>query len=524
MTVNLYFIYYHVTAGAGNAETLSLLLDVSRGQDVNIVCFSGRTALDYTHETLNWLQSEDKGKERLSYFDDFNLVFPNCSEESLRNLKQRYMNCEAVLKKFGALERTNAHIPVEQHCRDMAFSSSKNGTYVVASATPYAALVRLTSFLFYSKSNADLFLLSYKSFISPLELLKLFKIRFYILNNLPEKAVVLSDNSAFSLGLTFEDIELIILQFRVIEDMGKSGRGSDDNRDRKSPYVQEGPDKNSEADENSPPSVTGVMRRNSFARKRGESIGTKESKGFIKGVETSVHPEDNDDIFSVHNICIGKINCNDDEEILRKLLGSLKKCFDGVEMMSNNLVLRTSGRYFLFENIDIRREFKESTLWSCQLTGNVNESGTFVVPGVVEAQAPCKISSITLRCKPGPKMMRGKAVFELHISFADVLGPCELLEEAAVSAIKDELCFTCAKVLYGFACDAYAPNLPLLRPRLLTSKSTIDVFEEALESQSRSEMEALQACQRQISVLEIETSQSEGKVYRSCVFICWNFT
>jgi hypothetical protein len=132
---------------------------------------------------------------------------------------------------------------------------------------------------------------------------------------------------------------------------------------------------------------------------------------------------------------------------------------------------------------------------------------------VTAAHAPCFIKSLSLRCKPAHKMMRGKAVYELQTSFVDTVPLAQVgiqLEEAVIAALKEDLCLLCAKVLYGFACDAFSPDIPLLRaPRLLSSKSTIDIFEEASESQSRGEMEALQSCQRQISFLENEFSRQE---------------
>mmetsp|Transcript_20244 Transcript_20244/g.34135 ORF Transcript_20244/g.34135 Transcript_20244/m.34135 type:complete len:1344 (-) Transcript_20244:174-4205(-) len=505
----------HYAAGAGNAETLSLLLDVSHGQDVNILCFSGYTALDYVHKVLAWLENDDLSLEIPSFVDDFNLKFSR-SDASRRKWKQKYIKSEAVLKKFGALERTNANISVEQNCRDMTFTSAKSGAYSIATATPYAALVRLTSFLFYSKAEADLFLLSYKSFIGPSELLKLFKVRFYMLTNLPEKAVSICDDLAFQNGTTFQGVEVITLQLQALEAIGQrnsltTAKNSGGTEDGGAGEEDSNSNSNSSGDSNQVnKSETGILRRNSFARKRGESIGTKDSAGYIKGMETSVQPADNNDVFSVHNICFGKPSCSNDGEILPKLLECLNRCFDGIEMISNCLVLRGSGRYFLFENVSVLRDFKGSTSWSCILGGDCSQGGDFFVPGVAEAQAPCKINSLSLRCKPAPKMMRGKAVFELQISFSNVMGPCAALEDDVISTIKDELCLTCAKVLYGFACDAFSPNIPLLRPRLLTSKSTIDVFEEATEMQSRGEMEALQACERQVSILENEFNQSEG--------------
>lgn len=474
--------------GAGNAETVSLLLEVGRGQDINTPCFSGNTALDYVNKTLAWLETGDTSAEELPFFSDFNVVFTSVDYEKK---KQKYMRCQAVLKKHGALERTNAFISVEQGCRDMTFSSAKGGTYAIASATPYAALLRLTSFLFYSKKDAELLLLTYKAYITPSELLRLCKIRFYQLNNLPEKSLALCDEQSFQLGVSFDEAEHVTLQLLALEDTSED----QNNGDRATVSTTSSSEKE----------LAEGMEQQSLGRKN----SSRDSKNYIKGVDTSVQQSsDNESSFIVQNSCIGKIfsGC-DNLSILKKLLACLSRCFDGVEMVSHSLILRDSGRFFILENLSMSRVYKDSTSWSCRLVSPSSESG-FRIPGVSVAQAPCKITSLSLRCMPAHKMMRGKAVFELQVSFLDNIAQSIQVEAAVLAAHKEELSLLCAKVLFGFACDAFSPDIPLLRaPRLLTSKSTIDMFEEASPSASQGEMEALQSCQRQIAVLEKEFNQ-----------------
>jgi hypothetical protein len=509
-SVDMYVLFYHRVllpphaTGAGNAETLSLLLEVGQGQDVNTICFRGFTPLDYVNKTLSWLETSDPNPTRPLFFDDFNLVFSR-NEDIRRRVKQKYVNCRGMLKKFGAVERTDAKVSVEQTCRDMTFSGARGGAYSVAAATPFAAVRRLTSFLFYSKEDAELLLLTYKAYISPSELLRLFKIRFYQLNNLPEKALALCDAVAVQLGVSFDDIEQVGLRLVALEDStaeegtaaggGGSGVGEGGGKEEKD--------------------LAESMRQQSLVRKRGDSITAKDAgkKNFIKGVETSLQPSrtDDDESFTVQNTCIGKIYNGDEKAILRKLLSCLARCFDGVEIVSNTLILRESGRYFNLENLSMSRVFKDSTSWSCRLAGDSSQPSV-QVPGVTAAQAPCQITSLSLRCKPAHKMMRGKAVFELQASFSDQVAGALQLEEAVVAGLKDEMCLMCAKVLYGFACDAFSPDIPLLRaPRLLASRSTIDMFEEASDAQCRGEMEALQSCQQQLVVLENEFNRQESE-------------
>ena len=364
--------------------------------------------------------------------------------------------------------------------------------------TPYATLLRLTSFLFYSKEEAELLLLTYKSYISPYELLRLFKIRFYHLTKLPEKALALCNASAFQLGVSFDEVEHITLQLLALEDKdldNKSSKYANENRDESSSSSSE-------------KELVDGMERQSLVRKRGDSVTSTGAKNYIKGVDTSLQlSSSNESAFTVQNSCIGKIYSGDDMSILNKLMECLRKCFDSVEMVSHALILRGSGRFFILENVSMCRTYRDITSWSCRLVSDNSTQSGLRIPGVSEIQVPCKISSLSLRCMPAHKMMRGKAVYELQVSFVDTIAQSIELDAAVLATHKEELCLVCAKVLFGFACDAFSPDIPLLRaPRLLTSKSTIDIFEEASDTKCRGEMEALQSCQRQLTFLENEFS------------------
>ena len=472
--------------------TLSLLLEVSESQDINTPCFRGFTALDYVNNILPLLDGLEES-ERLAFLDGLDVIIPGPTDVKGRELlRKKYFDCQTILKNHGAVDRIKSDISVEQNCRDMTFLMESNGSYSIAASTPYALLLRLTSFVFYSKESAIDMLLTYKNYIHPLELLTLLKIRFYFLTHLPAKALALCNDSTFRKGVTLCDNEHIILHLMSLKNDNDCSNFDDEKMKigrTSSVSSEDGGLSVSQRD------IVDGMERNSLKRVKNYL--------YIKGVDTTIVPSSDEDEYIVQNSCVGKTIEGDELLIFDKFLTCMKKCFDSVEMVSTSLVLRLSGRFFILDNVTVSVDFKKSTSWTCRLICDQSQP-PFHLPGTTSKQAVCKMKAITLRCIPAHKMMRGKSVFALQMSFMDPAAKSIQLEEDAVFAIKDEVCLTCAKVLYGIACDAFSPDIPLMRsaPLLTSKKSTVDILEEASAIQRRGEMEALPCCHHQMSKLE----------------------
>jgi hypothetical protein len=234
----------------GNDIALSLLL--TNGADPNAVDHSGKTALDIIENKLDELMGQslrsstdeeslstsppsksilqglmggatttDLSTEDCASADDSNSDLRNSSNlavslptftlqlmiqglgfgshhnsnkkssahSSASNPLDRYQHCSQLLLSNGAGKRMNANLPIETNCRDMTFSYAKNGTYSVASATPWALLSRLTTFPHFSVYHATSLLSTYRLYLQPIQLLRLIRLRFYMLTNLSEELV-----------------------------------------------------------------------------------------------------------------------------------------------------------------------------------------------------------------------------------------------------------------------------------------------------------------------------------------------
>ncbi len=393
---------------------------ITHDSDINAVDYQGHTALEIVQNTVTALKLDDVMSK--------NTVLVTAFDE-----------CEAFLKSSGAVERFVRDIPVEQNCRDIMFSYSRNGTYSVAAASPWALVNRITTFPYFSQNEASNFLTSYRPFIRPVDLLQLLKMRFYILQNMHERLVENCSSQLFSLGFFLMETKAITLWLLKLESQQpprdkltslkrfESGQiRSEDSIDlkdetnhsesRASPI----PDTSSNHVIDTSPTVSPGKTGRS---KESSTLDLTKTK-LVKGIESVAHI-DGMEVQMNHTTISNPIDYEDSDEVLRSFIRALGKVFP-MEMFEQDLLLVCGRRYINIPKIHIHRQFASKSSWSVKLTGDCNSISniTSVASSNTEEDQSKRsnmlskiinINSLELSCRPGGRLAKGKVWIEMNV-------------------------------------------------------------------------------------------------------------
>lgn len=403
--------------------------------------------MDYVNTVLRWLDSSVKSGQP-SFFDDFRLSIPD--ESAAKLCRQKYDRSKEVLKSRGALERRNEKAPVEQNCRDMIFEVARDGAYFIAAASPYAFLYRLTSFLFYEKDDAQLMLLTYKSYLTPRQLLCLCKIRFFFLLGSLGDALEACSEEAFGLGVVLVEPAAIAAKLVSLE------------------VSRSEVDKDKE-------DLAGEEAGELTSSRREETTGPKTSARYVKGVESTLaESDDKKGHYVAVNSCIGRVFSEDLQGLLSKFIESILKTGEGVDMMEDSLLCQFTSCFAVLRNISFSQSHKDQTSWTWRFTDS-EARGALSCPALGTAALCVEIKSVCLRCKPAHKMMRGKARYELEVSF-QLPSPASGVTAEDLEALKETLCSALALALHSFSgCGSLKDGSSKdLTPRLSKKESFIE--------------------------------------------------
>ena len=375
--------------------------------------------------------------------------------------KCRYMECQSMLLSNGAVKRAILTVPVEQDCRDITFSYSKNGSYCVATATPWALVTRITTFPYFTSIHAAHLLATYRLYLSPILLLRLIQLRFYSLHSMHIEAVnlVLQDPMTFfNAGVFFIEEKQVIYRLQMLERIAKGS--STNSTDQAS--IASRPDTVGKSRPSSAPFSSANMHSEGPLQYvkgvdshvitdfsgRFEALG-RAANGSPSGADLcsaggeAVGASPAHDRVTFRSVHIGKITALDSvtpDSLIERLMRAVNGATSGVELFYDYLMLLVRKRYVRINNLRVERDFVNDGAWSLKLydskyfsdaaddaittpggeipaNGAPSNAGDAAPSTTTLCHAPISafcLSCLELTCKPGHRLMRGKVVLELR--------------------------------------------------------------------------------------------------------------
>lgn len=431
---------------------------------------SVRFSID-TIDSSSAILLDDNVQEMITFASQLRLQGLRATEKSIdaEKWKSYYIECQSLLLANGAVKRAIKSVPVEQDCRDITFSYKKNGTYHVATATPWALVNRLTTFPYFTSLHASNLLATYRLYLSPMCLLKLLQLRYYALHGMHQQAVALTveDCEVFaSLGVFFIEEEQVVYRLKMLEQVTRRadnvGEGGGSNR----------PVSIKIAAASAPGSSNGVGKPSSEGPMQfvmgidshviRDYSGSRDDEAALPGTKP------NDQII-FRNVYVGKISSFSPDSLVERLMHAVNVCCNGVELFRDCMLLLIRKRYVKIGCIQVHRETVNDNTWTLNIFNAKHQSGrdnsasvdaaltdggeaaTEVVYPAMPEEA-FSLSSLEVSCKPGHRLMRGKVVVELRAQFINEIGkPSALTSMAYLSDhYQNEMCETFAAVLSVF--------------------------------------------------------------------------